>query len=300
MGNYLKMAGGAYFRFTVGSSGASGKNLSYISRESAVLGEKAKIIEEKSKKDQERVGEFLEQNMPEELLRSETYKEMRQGLIEYATQKERQEKGRSHYRGVFSFEREVDPRKASQMVQEWLKEAIPNARAMGFVHENSEHRHVHLWIEARGEDGRKLHFTARDFKTLDEKWNRIYSREMGRDEREHLEKKQERLEKKYDRGDTKNKREKEFMERVTRNEQTPQSRERDTSSRERNTFEREQDTSDQKYSTPEPEQRIRRNEQLLDEATRGLHHLHEATERLHTESERYARAIEERERSRER
>jgi hypothetical protein len=132
----------------------------------------------------------LQHNMPEYLFNVEGYEELRTNLISYASCKEKTEtRGRSHYRGLFSFEKQIEASEASRMVKEWLKETLPNARAMGFVHQNTDNIHVHVWIEARGADERKLQFSQQMYRTLDEKWNRIYCRDMEKEEREHLDKK---------------------------------------------------------------------------------------------------------------
>jgi hypothetical protein len=171
--------GGTYIRFSVGSRGTSGHNLSYISRESAVFGERER-------------GEFYHQNIPEYAFFGKNYEEIRESLIGYAAREESLEKeGRTHYRVIISFEEQTKVKDALEMVREWLGEALPSARCTGFFHQNTEHLHTHIWIQSRGIDGKKLHFSARDYRTLDEKWNRIYCREMGRDEKQHLDKKRD-------------------------------------------------------------------------------------------------------------
>jgi hypothetical protein len=171
------VTGGTFFSFTVGRSGGSGQHLEYISRESAVIGEKGVQI--------------FEKNIPEYVFKRESYEEQRENIIHYGRSREKVEvKGRTHYRALFSFEKEVSPEKAFQMVREFLEKAMPEAKAIGFFHQNTENRHVHVWIDARGQDEKKLQFSNRDYKSLDEKWNVIYSREMGRNYTEHLEKKE--------------------------------------------------------------------------------------------------------------
>ncbi len=180
-----------YMRFSVGGKGASGAHVAYISRPGAVG-------------DDEGQCGFVLQGMPEEMERATTYEELREWAVSFAEVREREEAGkgkptlrrtpRTHYRALVSFERKMETGQASALVREWLKAALPTARALAFVHQNTDHTHAHIWIDARKADGRKLHFPAQQYRRLDEIWNRIYSRAMGRDEREHLEKKGQRVE----------------------------------------------------------------------------------------------------------
>jgi hypothetical protein len=170
------MTGGTFFRFSVGGNNLSAQHVSYISREGAVFGEQG--------------GTVLQHNMPGYLFDVQGYEELRTNLISYASCKEKAEtRGRSHYRGLFSFEKQIEAKEAARMVEEWLKETLPNARALGFIHVNTDNIHVHMWIEARGTDEKKLQFSQQVYRTLDEKWNRGYCHFMGKEEREHLEKK---------------------------------------------------------------------------------------------------------------
>lgn len=132
---------------------------------------------------------LVAQNIPGTLLLAESYEELRERLAAYAGLRESEEKGRTHYRVLLSFERDVEASVIRGMVREWLEQAFPKARALAFVHRNTGHPHVHVWLDARGIDGKKLHLSGREYRRMDEGWNRIYSRQMGRSEREHLEKK---------------------------------------------------------------------------------------------------------------
>ena len=168
----------------MGKVGRSSDHVLYISRPSAVL---------------EREAGLLLRYIPEELVRDKSYEELRTSLSSYAWAREAEEeletiskrKARTHYRCTLSFERDVSTLTAKRMVNEWLERCFPKAKAFAFIHRHTEHLHIHLWIDARLTDGRKIHLGARDYRRIDEHWNRIYSREMGRDEREHLEKKRE-------------------------------------------------------------------------------------------------------------
>jgi hypothetical protein len=172
----LPNGGGTFCRFTVGKRGTSAAHLRYISRVSAVENEANRC-------------DFISQNMPAYVLRAESFDQLRDRLSGYAKMRESQETGRTHYRAIVSFEKDISEEKASQMVKEWIQATFPTGQAMAFFHHNTEHLHAHIWIDARGTDGKKLHFSARDFRRIDEGWNAVYCREMGRDEQEHLQKK---------------------------------------------------------------------------------------------------------------
>ena len=73
-----------------------------------------------------------------------------------------------------------------------MEKNFPTARAVAAVHQDTTHTHVHVLIQARGTDGRKLHLGEGQFKNLDSAWGRIYGRELGREKAiEHELKKEE-------------------------------------------------------------------------------------------------------------
>ena len=172
-------AGGTFCRFTVGRVGTAAAHLRYISRESAVL---------------EREHGVLLHHVPEAVWSgASTYAALRDSLIAYAWAREAAEGkvGRTHYRLLVSCEHEVATARLHALLLAWLEEAVPQARAVGFVHRDTAHPHAHLFVEARGVNGRQLDFSARAWRQLDEVWNRIYARALGRDEQEHLVRKKE-------------------------------------------------------------------------------------------------------------
>jgi hypothetical protein len=191
-GSSTNGGGGTFCRFTVGRAGTAAAHLRYISRESAVA--------------EGRRGVLLHHVPPAVWRGTSTYAALRDSLIAYVWAREavegnrepgRQRGGqrqaaRTHYRLLVSFEQsDVPTFRVHQMLRAWLEEAVPGARAIGFVHRNTAHPHAHLFVEARRTDGRQLDFSAQAWRQLDEIWNRIWARHLGRDEREHLAKKQE-------------------------------------------------------------------------------------------------------------
>ena len=176
--------GGSFLRFRTGTTGASGRHVAYITRERAVI-------------DRERA--TLLYQLPEHVRRASDYKELRQTLIAYADTREEIEiaqhtargNPRTHYRVLASFEHDVPNEKALGMVKEWLDREFPRSRAFAVVHRDTEQTHVHVWIDARQVDGKKIQLARQQHRNLDLSWNHIYSREMGLDPREHERKKEE-------------------------------------------------------------------------------------------------------------
>ncbi len=163
----------------MGTPGGSSSHVLYMSRQSAVI---------------ERTDGFVARNLPDQVSASGSYKELRETVASYAWAREESEAAlhrgrgsrgmpRSHYRCVLSFEKDLPTASIKRMVLDWLSRALPLSSACAFVHRNTEHVHAHVWIDARGTDGKKLDFSKREWKTLGERWNRIYERELSRVER---------------------------------------------------------------------------------------------------------------------
>ena len=169
----------SFCRFTVGTPGASAVHMRYVSRVDAVL---------------DRRGGAFFRNLPDGVAREGRYSDLRMGLEAFAWAREESEDSlhrrrgsrgiaRSHYRCVLSFEREISTADVRRMAEEWLRETLPLAVVAGFVHRNTDHVHAHLWIDARGTDGKKLDFSPREWRRFGKAWERIYDREMAREDR---------------------------------------------------------------------------------------------------------------------
>src|SRR5690606_18612316 len=137
--------------------------------------------------------------IPDHVRGAADYKELRQTMIAYADTREEIEdaqhtargKPRTHYRVLASFEREVPNAQAHGMVKEWLDREFPRSRGFAVVHRDTEQTHVHVWIDARQIDGKKIQLARQQHRSLDLSWNQIYSREMGIDPGEHERKKEQ-------------------------------------------------------------------------------------------------------------
>jgi hypothetical protein len=104
----------------------------------------------------------------------------------------KERKIRTNYRAILSFEREVETDRAKAMVDEWLSHTpFKNAPAIATIHRDTAHPHAHVLIDARRVDGKKVDLSPRQYRTLDEVWNKIYCREFGINEQEYLTKKSE-------------------------------------------------------------------------------------------------------------
>ncbi len=167
--------GGIFCEFTVGRAGAGSENARYITRASATSSDERTV--------------HLH-NYPSWLKEASDYKSLRSNVIEYNRQREEDElqavrrgggKTRTHYRCKLSFEGKVDTDKAREMAKEYLEKNFPKARAVAAVHQDTRHTHVHINIQARGTNGRKLNLSDRQFKNLDTAWGKIYAREYGKE-----------------------------------------------------------------------------------------------------------------------
>ncbi len=166
---------------------ASGKNAAYITRESGTYGDENGI--------------YLH-NLDE--LKGADYRETRTNILSYAEARQDEElsrptrgggEARTHYRCILSWDRKEDTQEARKQVKEFLKENFPHARAVAAIHQDTEHTHAHIWMDARQMNDRKLHLNRKDYRTLDDRWAKNYGRHYGQQyEHDHLAKKAEKRE----------------------------------------------------------------------------------------------------------
>jgi len=164
--------GGVFMRVSIGRPGASAANMRYITRPHSV----------------ERDGhELRTRHLPDHADGGRTFAERRATLIAYAEQREEDERDgglrrgrpRTHYRLVLSCERRIGNERMHGLVDRYLALQFPLARGVSVIHQDTGHTHAHVWLDARGADGRKLHFDTRTYRRLDEAWARVYGREFG-------------------------------------------------------------------------------------------------------------------------
>lgn len=163
----------AFVKFSVGREGASSANLRYITRERATEGNGERV---------------WSNNLPHHAVEGETYKERTGNMREYVRQREEDELERSrtggghtrtHYRAIYSFDREVTDEQAKRTVDNHLKQNFARCGTVAAIHRDTDNTHVHVWIDARGTDGKKLDLGHRTYRTLDEKWAKECAREFG-------------------------------------------------------------------------------------------------------------------------
>lgn len=86
---------------------------------------------------------------------------------------------RTHYRLIASWEGKEKSKKAIEAVKVYLREQFPKAKAIIAIHQDTEDTHAHVWIDARQNDGKKIHLKEDKFESLDEKWTEQYDRTYG-------------------------------------------------------------------------------------------------------------------------
>jgi hypothetical protein len=99
---------------------------------------------------------------------------------------ERRKGGRTHYRIILSFDVPASNLQIRDLTNQVLEQAFPKAIAFGAIHRDTDHPHVHLYLNSRQTDGRRIQLKNNEFKTIDEKWSRIYTDFAG-DKSAHVE-----------------------------------------------------------------------------------------------------------------
>lgn len=173
----------SFCKVSVPTPSAGGHNAEYITREEAVL---------------EFEDGYASWGLPDEVTQHEDcFPVLRSHLVAWCTTRceeeidrhgNRRGRPRTHYRAVLSFERDVDTRLALEMTGEWLEEVAPGCRAFATMHRDTDNPHVHVWIDARKRDGKKISWSKKAFRNLDVEWGQIYNREIARieaDEKGH-------------------------------------------------------------------------------------------------------------------
>jgi len=171
-------SGAIVHRFYAGQKGLGARHMSYISRESAVV---------------DRENGVYYQHLPEYAISADDYHELRANLTTWASAREDEESScrgnKSHYRVLLSFDRDVQTPLARQMAAEYLRQNFPDSPSVAFIHRDTEHVHIHIYIDARRTDGRKIQIDRDGLYQLNRNWAMQYGREIAPDlARRHLEK----------------------------------------------------------------------------------------------------------------
>jgi hypothetical protein len=99
---------------------------------------------------------------------------------------ERRKGGRTHYRIILSFDVPATNQQIRDLANNFLEQAFPKAIAFGAIHRDTDHPHAHLYLNSRQSDGRRIQLKNSEFKTIDEKWSKIYTDFAG-DKSAHVE-----------------------------------------------------------------------------------------------------------------
>src|SRR6185503_18367926 len=106
---------------------------------------------------------------------------------------ERRKGGRTHYRVILSFDVPATNQQITELANNFLGQAFPKAIGFGAIHRDTEHPHAHIYLHSRQIDGKRIQLKNTDFRSIDEKWARIYADFTGDRSLyiEHLRKKEE-------------------------------------------------------------------------------------------------------------
>ena len=99
---------------------------------------------------------------------------------------ERRKGGRTHYRIILSFDVPATNLQIRDLTNHFLEQTFPKAIAFGAIHRDTDHPHVHLYLNSRQTDGRRIQLKNNEFKTIDEKWSKIYT-DFAVDKSAHVE-----------------------------------------------------------------------------------------------------------------
>ncbi len=109
--------------------------------------------------------------------------EKRSNAIAYAMTREIQElnqKGnRNHYRLILSWDKKEETEFARDKTHEFLQKKFPNCCIIIGIHQDTEHTHAHIWIDARDINDRKLQLNYREYRSIDEDWAKDYDKIYG-------------------------------------------------------------------------------------------------------------------------
>src|SRR5215471_17602585 len=111
-----------------------------------------------------------------------TLKEKVQNIKDYfgsLEEYERRKGGRTHYRIILSFDVPASNEQIRDLTNRFLDQAFPRAIAFGAIHRDTEHHHVHLYLNSRQVDGKRIQLKNNEFKSIDEKWAAIYAEFAG-------------------------------------------------------------------------------------------------------------------------
>jgi hypothetical protein len=103
------------------------------------------------------------------------YAEARQWEEELKPQRAGTER-RNHTRLELSFASESNPERALEVARAFVKKNFVDARAILAVHTNTANLHVHVWIDNRDINDKRLHLSNTQYKNLRSNWTKLTDR----------------------------------------------------------------------------------------------------------------------------
>lgn len=94
---------------------------------------------------------------------------------------EERQKGLSHFRLILTVGPEVTNGELKGMVNDFLCASFPLCPAFAAIHEDTNHRHAHVYVHARQLDNRRVDL-GQDYFRLDESWMEICAKRLERPE----------------------------------------------------------------------------------------------------------------------
>jgi hypothetical protein len=91
---------------------------------------------------------------------------------------EERQKGLSHFRIILTVGPEVSIHELKAMVNEFLRANFPLCPAFVAVHDDTQHRHAHVYVHARQLDNRRVSL-GQDYFRLDESWMEICAKHLN-------------------------------------------------------------------------------------------------------------------------
>ena len=86
---------------------------------------------------------------------------------------------RNHNRLELTFASETNPDRALAVAKDFLKQEFPEAKAILAAHGNTKKMHIHAWIDIRKTDGKKVHLSNSQYKTLDSRYAKFMDKIYG-------------------------------------------------------------------------------------------------------------------------
>jgi hypothetical protein len=86
---------------------------------------------------------------------------------------------RNHQRMELSFVNETNPQRALEIAESFVKRKFPEARAILAAHTNTENLHVHVWLDNRTINNKKVHLSNSQYKNLGDHWAKFTDRIYG-------------------------------------------------------------------------------------------------------------------------